>query len=958
MRFESVTCRAFGPFRNRTLSLKPGMNVIYGPNEAGKSTWRAAITAGLCGRRRGRGAPGEDRAFARRHRPWDDPKEWAVSAVVHLADGRQIELSHDLAGGVDSSARDARYANRDLSHEVMNDGAPDGAKWLGLDRRSFQSVACVRQSELLSILRDAKKLQADLQRAAATARTDATASDAVDRLQAFRSERVGTSRAHTKPLRRSEAAVEAARAARHEAQAKHALYRSRRQEIDKLEREVREGEMRVAAASAVLAEDRAAAARKRHAEARDLNDCFPSGPPRESSERNELALRIAGVLDRWRALPDTLPPSGPTVLEITEQIAASEAEENALLAARAAQDLADTERRLAQARKLVILFPDEQRPVAPAEDEDLARRVATALEKWNERPGCGAPASPSVQQLEAELHEIDVEMARLAGTGVATEVLRGAPRLGLAIFLALAVLLALAGVVSSWVALFGLLASGGWWFTRVLAKQAAIRSRQQRELVERRRRLERAITTRQLDDWQREDDLKRLRQSEQDVRRAAAAIGNAVGDLDATVEALGEWRSRRKAALGEFSQRSDDWDAFQRLLGGKSLEALVSATVELRKQVTEEAAAVSDSALSAAREQNISTDDLARFRRQAETERGRLRTALGSRREQDHTHQQRTKNREAVAAALAMVARDAGVSANEPKEQAVGFEAWQERRRKEMAAAEEKSKKWDRLQQLLGGKALDELGQIAAGLAEKARSLSASVARQALIEARKQGTTEPQFAEPRSDLEQKKRDLHRSLGEIEEFQTTLPDLAQAEEALAVANAERDRVRQLDSILAKTIDFLKDAEERIHRDLAPVLQEGVLQRLSDVTGGRYVDCRVDPETLAVDVRGRDRPWRPATNLSHGTAEQIYLLLRLTLTRHLGKPEEPCPLILDDPVGASDASRRSVLLETLLTISEECQVILFTHDVDVRKWAEQSLIGSRHQLEQLNAAGIPV
>jgi DNA repair protein SbcC/Rad50 len=57
MRIESVTAVAFGPFRNVTLKFAPQLTVIYGPNEAGKSSWHAAIYAALCGMRRGRGQP-------------------------------------------------------------------------------------------------------------------------------------------------------------------------------------------------------------------------------------------------------------------------------------------------------------------------------------------------------------------------------------------------------------------------------------------------------------------------------------------------------------------------------------------------------------------------------------------------------------------------------------------------------------------------------------------------------------------------------------------------------------------------------------------------------------------------------------------------------------------------------------------------------------------------------------
>ena len=72
MRFESVTAYAFGRLRDETLQLAPGVNVIWGPNEAGKSTWHAALYAGLCGMRRGRGrARAEDSDFQERHKPWE-----------------------------------------------------------------------------------------------------------------------------------------------------------------------------------------------------------------------------------------------------------------------------------------------------------------------------------------------------------------------------------------------------------------------------------------------------------------------------------------------------------------------------------------------------------------------------------------------------------------------------------------------------------------------------------------------------------------------------------------------------------------------------------------------------------------------------------------------------------------------------------------------------------------------
>ena len=51
MRIDRVEAHAFGPFTDRALDLQPGLTVVHGPNEAGKSTWHAAIYGGLCGLR-------------------------------------------------------------------------------------------------------------------------------------------------------------------------------------------------------------------------------------------------------------------------------------------------------------------------------------------------------------------------------------------------------------------------------------------------------------------------------------------------------------------------------------------------------------------------------------------------------------------------------------------------------------------------------------------------------------------------------------------------------------------------------------------------------------------------------------------------------------------------------------------------------------------------------------------
>jgi len=221
VRIESVTAVAFGPLRNVALQLSPQLTVIYGRNEAGKSSWHAAIYAALCGMRRGRGAPRRvDQSFADSHRPWHGD-EWEVRALVRLDGGRRVELHQNLAELSNCSAVDADLG-RDVSAEILNDGTPDATKWLGLDRQAFLAIACVRQAEIQTVMKDAEFLQDELQRAAASAARHATAAEALSRLDEFYREHVGQDRVHsTKPLRRAKERLSAAQSALLAAQQTH-----------------------------------------------------------------------------------------------------------------------------------------------------------------------------------------------------------------------------------------------------------------------------------------------------------------------------------------------------------------------------------------------------------------------------------------------------------------------------------------------------------------------------------------------------------------------------------------------------------------------------------------------------------------------------------------------------------------------------------------------------------------
>jgi uncharacterized protein YhaN len=101
---------------------------------------------------------------------------------------------------------------------------------------------------------------------------------------------------------------------------------------------------------------------------------------------------------------------------------------------------------------------------------------------------------------------------------------------------------------------------------------------------------------------------------------------------------------------------------------------------------------------------------------------------------------------------------------------------------------------------------------------------------------------------------------------------------------------------------------------------------------------------------VKVCGSNGALREADRLSYGTAEQVYLLLRLALADHVTRPGESCPLLLDDVTVHADAARTEAILELLLEAGAARQVVLFTQQEQVRQWAAARLAAPRHRLHE--------
>ena len=907
MHIERVVARAFGPFRNEELKLAPGMTVIAGPNEAGKSTWHAALRLAITGLRRGKG-PGTiaERQLAERHRPWDGSDAWAVEARLRLADGRLIDISQDLAGKVDCRAVDVGLG-RDVSHEIL-DGTPDASRWLGLNRDAFAATISVSQAQIMAVTEAADELQEQMQRAAASHGTDATAAEAIARLEQFRRDAVGIDRVGARgPLRAAKDRLGALEARLAEARRQHDEYLDRSADLDVAERRVAEARRATLRAEGLLAAMHAAEARRRHAEAAELA-ARHDAPPQTLAARDAVADQVAGALDAWDARPQLVALEGPSVADLEAELARLPSDapvgdlepHESVREALRALDVA--EGALAQLAGEPAV-EDEPLPVVEERTvRDLARRLReTQL--------------PSAARLEEELATARLAAAS-ARSPLAMPLLAGS---GLAILAGFGLFLAGQPVAGVALLVLGVVVAAAGWLTGNRARAAASRlERAEAALRPYREALAASAADRAA--------------AEAEARDAGLPVDAAA--LDELADRLATAAAARRAGLDRQTRRDE------------LLQRAARATTQLHDALAARGATPAEDARDAFRAYVTACAERS-ARAAAVASRQPLQREIESRRAAERSAAAARSGHEAAERRLRdAAARVDGDGQADPDTLVDRLRAWQAARGEELRRNEVAVGEWHRLQSLLDGATLAELDERAAALERAAAAASTELGETLASPELPQAQLEASVVRNKEALGAESSAHDALRGNLAARRDALPDVAEAEESVLNARQELARVQDLASTLDRTLALLRSAEERVHRSLAPVLAAGIGRWLPAVCQGAYTDVTVDPADLAVRVKeAATGTWREARLLSEGTREQIYLLLRVAMAENLVTNGEVAPLLLDEVTVQSDLVRKGQLLDVLHRLSAERQVILFTHDDDVLAWAGRRLDGAR-------------
>ena len=196
--------------------------------------------------------------------------------------------------------------------------------------------------------------------------------------------------------------------------------------------------------------------------------------------------------------------------------------------------------------------------------------------------------------------------------------------------------------------------------------------------------------------------------------------------------------------------------------------------------------------------------------------------------------------------------------------------------------------------------------------------------------------TMPETERILSDVTAEIRQLHVRQGQCQGRMEALGNPEVLKQQLEKMNgriAELEKIYQAAVLAQQT---LENAKQELQRRFAPRISQRAQELFAQLTAGRYQRLSLGEDfSLGTATEGEDTLhsalWR-----SDGTADQLYLALRLAVAEEL-TPQ--APLVLDDAFVRFDDDRLKEILKLLKQSGEEKQVILFTCQSRERKIMEE-------------------
>ena len=176
-----------------------------------------------------------------------------------------------------------------------------------------------------------------------------------------------------------------------------------------------------------------------------------------------------------------------------------------------------------------------------------------------------------------------------------------------------------------------------------------------------------------------------------------------------------------------------------------------------------------------------------------------------------------------------------------------------------------------------------------------------------------------------NELNNKKIELHSLELDKKNIEPKLENLSNLEEKLVDNKNRMLTLKKLNSSMELVKEVLTNSYEKMKKSVTPKFTQELSNTISKITNGKYTNIIPnDEQGLLVELDNGN--YEPASKLSVGTIDQLYLSLRLSMVEELS--EENMPIILDEVFAYYDDER---LKNALVFLNEKCknhQILIFS------------------------------
>lgn len=183
----------------------------------------------------------------------------------------------------------------------------------------------------------------------------------------------------------------------------------------------------------------------------------------------------------------------------------------------------------------------------------------------------------------------------------------------------------------------------------------------------------------------------------------------------------------------------------------------------------------------------------------------------------------------------------------------------------------------------------------------------------------------------KADLERNENELaalYRQRALLEGSMSNTKDSTELEYEIKQLQKRVEQLQKKYSAITLAIDTLSDAHKLLRERFSPRLNEETAEIFSFLTSNKYNRVIINKEFEAMAGGNTSDGIRRSLELSSGTADQLYLALRLAICRTVLPQNKRVPIILDDALLTFDDKRMASALEYLYQESKERQILLFT------------------------------